>query len=159
MFFTEYNVVCAKYDVMDIAEYVLNYCKKNYDSYISNLRLQKILYYIQGEYVGTYHEPLYDNHIEAWTYGPVVPDAYYNYNSYGADKIKGFNDIDFSIFTDREKQLMNRVIERYKEGNIWSIVAQTHDESPWKLNYAEYANNEIPIEDLEEWFKNHQWGI
>lgn len=155
MFLAESNVICAKYDVMDIAEYVLNYCKNNDDLYISNLRLQKILYYIQGRYVATYHEPLFDNHIEAWTYGPVIPDAYYNYNFYGANKIKDFNIIDLNVFTNTEKQLMNKVIEEYKVGDVWKIVKKTHSEDPWNLNYVEYANNEIPIEDLELWFENH----
>ena len=40
---------------------------------MSNMKLQKMLYYQQGYHLAAFGTPLFDEDIEAWMYGPVVP--------------------------------------------------------------------------------------
>ncbi|OQY42717.1 MAG: hypothetical protein B6240_13665 [Desulfobacteraceae bacterium 4572_87] len=47
---------------------------------ISNLKLQKLVYYAQGFYLALYDEPLFNEPIEAWTHGPVIRELYRSYN-------------------------------------------------------------------------------
>ena len=44
---------------------------------ISNLKLLKLLYYAQGTFLALYGRPLFNESIEAWLHGPVVPDVYH----------------------------------------------------------------------------------
>lgn len=138
------------HDAMDVAEYVLNYCDKKLDNPITNLQLQKILYYIQGAYIAEENDPLFDNRIEAWRYGPVVPDVYYWYNDNMSNKIKNVevkNNIEFS---DREREIIERVVNAKIQIDPWELVRETHKEDPWKKNYIEGMNCEISVYDLEE---------
>lgn len=138
------------YDAIDIAEYVLNYCEKVLNRPITNLQLQKFLYYIQGEYLCEHREPIFDNEIEAWAYGPVVPDVYYAYNSHMSKQIKGVEFVD--IIDAADKELINKVVGELISIQPWKLVEKTHKEDPWNDNYRECKNIEIPIEEIEEYF-------
>ena len=62
------------YDVQDVAEYVITYSEvKDYG--ISNLKLQKILYLIQAYSLIHTKKPCFSEDIEAWDFGPVVPEV------------------------------------------------------------------------------------
>lgn len=148
-------MIYAKYDAMDVAEYVLHYCENVLNKPISNLRLQKILYYIQGAYLRNNREPLFDNDIEAWDYGPVIPDVYYSYNRFIGNPIEGVVPQQEDLFEDEEEQLIEAVVNEKINGSVWDLVDQTHQESPWKDNFKRGYNNEIPIEDIEDWFINN----
>ena len=56
--------------------------------YISNLKLQKLLYYAQGVYVGITGIRLFEDALVAWEHGPVVIDVYHEYARYGAGGIE-----------------------------------------------------------------------
>ena len=152
LFRMEVLILYAKYDALDVAEYVLWYCDEELKRPISNLRLQKILYYIQGKYLYKFHKPLFDNDIEAWAYGPVVPDVYYEYRKYGSEFISGVKPLNEDILSEIDKKLIIKVVkENYKE-DVWKLVDKTHTESPWKHNYKEGYKNIISITDMEEEF-------
>lgn len=77
-----------------VAKYIINYGnKKNYS--ISNLRLQKLLYFIQAYYLAftPSHEPCFAEEIKAWGFGPVVPFVYLTFRSFGGSSILGLNAI------------------------------------------------------------------
>ena len=71
---------------VDLADYIIDKCNKD-DMPISNLQLNKILYCIQRHFLkqGTY--AFYDD-IEAWCFGPVIPDVYYKYGICGVMPIR-----------------------------------------------------------------------
>src|SRR5580704_12809669 len=48
------------------------------------LRLQKLLYYVQGWSLALRGRPAFDDEIEAWTLGPVVPEIYRQFKPVGA---------------------------------------------------------------------------
>ncbi|WP_338660965.1 Panacea domain-containing protein [Paraclostridium sordellii] len=144
----------AKYDAMDVAEYVLWFCETMRNRPISNLRLQKILYYIQGSYLSDFDEPIFDNKIEAWTYGPVVPDVYYSYNSFVGNKITGVVS-DGSLFDSSEIYLIQEVIDAKINIPVWDLVEDTHNEMPWRMNYQEGKKVVIPTLDIKDFFDNN----
>ena len=84
---------------LEVAKYVVTKCKK--DEYpISNLQLQKILYYIQHDFLKKNNKPLFDDDFEAWKFGPVVPSVYYEYSYLGALKI-------YEEYDDYDKIIQN----------------------------------------------------
>ena len=66
------------YNALSVAHYIIDFYNRN-NRGISNLKLQKVLYFVQAEFlVGTFdHRPCFSDPIEAWDFGPVVPSVYH----------------------------------------------------------------------------------
>jgi uncharacterized phage-associated protein len=66
------------YKALDIANKILaKASSSDSEELISNMKLQKLLYYQQGFHLAYFGTPLFDEEIETWMYGPVVPAVYY----------------------------------------------------------------------------------
>ena len=64
------------YPVLAVANKILAYgASATNGELVSNLKLQKLLYYVQGFHLAVFGEPLFEEEIEAWMYGPVVPSV------------------------------------------------------------------------------------
>ena len=60
------------------ANYLLYIMGEAFDD-LTNMKLNKLLYFSQGHYLKKYGRPLFNNVIEAWGHGPVVPEVYSTY--------------------------------------------------------------------------------
>ena len=65
------------YKAISVAKYIINY-SNSIDSPISNLKLQKLLYYVQAAFLVEEGKKCFCDEIVAWAFGPVVPDVYTN---------------------------------------------------------------------------------
>lgn len=117
-------------EALDVAKYVVTKCVN--DKYpISNLQLQKILYYLQYEFLKKSDVPLFEDEFEAWKFGPVVPIVYYEYSYLGAFKIYRKYDNFQKTLSGLEKNmrdLINYVIKNKREVDAWKLVDQTHNQ-------------------------------
>ena len=109
------------HNILDIAKYIIN---KSIDinKPTNNLKLQKILYYIDKEYVIKFNKFLFN--IKAYkitSYGIMFPDVYYEFNIYGSSDIimKQNINVNFSL---SEIDLMNSVIYKYKDYSAIELV-------------------------------------
>jgi uncharacterized phage-associated protein len=68
---------------IDVANYFLSKADPEAGDVISNLKLQKLLYYAQGFHLAIYGERLFIEQIKAWKHGPVVPDIYHHFKKHG----------------------------------------------------------------------------
>lgn len=121
-------------DCRNVSDYIIiKYNQKNQS--ITNLRLQKILYYVQGYFYKFFDVPAFDSDIYCWSYGPVVIDAYYQYNIHGNHDITIPENEHFEILnTINSKQyrdLINKVVEASMSLSVIQLVNKTHAESPW----------------------------
>lgn len=119
------------YSALNMAKYIIDKCTK--DRYpISNLQLQKILYYIQREFLqqGTVAFP---ESIEAWQFGPVVPEVYKQYCGFGALPIRMRYVVDIR---SSDENIINPIIEKKRILNPWDMVSDTHSSGKaWDLIY------------------------
>lgn len=100
------------YKVFDIAEYIIFYSHlKNYS--ISNLKLQKLLYFIQKEFFKNGRK-CFEDEIEFWDCGPIIDNIYKKYKVYSGGNIPGFIAKNPSNITDDDKAIMATVIDKYK---------------------------------------------
>ena len=76
----------------DFANYIL-YLYSDIVSDISNMKLNKLLYFIYGYYYKETGELLFDETFEAWEHGPIVPSVYNKYKSYENKPIKDYDSI------------------------------------------------------------------
>ena len=74
-------------DVKAIANYFISRANREGKD-ITHLKVQKLAYISHGWHLAIAGEPLMANRIEAWPYGPVVPELYYDLRHYGAAPIK-----------------------------------------------------------------------
>jgi uncharacterized phage-associated protein len=99
---------------------------------ISNLKLQKLVYYAQGFHLAAYDKPLFNERIEAWTHGPVVPELYRAYKAYGDGAIPPPIDFDVNKIDDTSRQLLDEVYNVYGQFSAWKLRNMTHMEPPWR---------------------------
>ena len=110
----------------------------------------------------------FDDKIEAWNFGPVVPAAYHEYKQYGSgdiptiesyilfdtDNIWNTERVKFNddVITDEDKNRINKVVDKFSDYSATDLVALTHRQSPWMNAYAPYRNNEITLDAIKEYF-------
>lgn len=137
----------------DAARYFLAINDEDAGDLISHLKLQKLCYYAQGFHLAIYEEPLFNERIEAWQHGPVVPDLWQEYARYGGGSIEKPSDMDFAPYSEEAQELLNEVYEVYGQFSAWKLRNMTHDEAPWAEAWARGPNSEISHESLKLYFE------
>ncbi|MCM1167576.1 MAG: DUF4065 domain-containing protein [Lachnospiraceae bacterium] len=140
---------------LELANYIVVKCVAD-DEPITNLQLQKILYYIQGRHLSIFNVPAFIDEIEAWKFGPVVPKVYYAFCHYGAMPIIRIgNNTDFDEDVDRD--LVDRTIEEKRNMDPWDLVTETHKEGgAWEtifnggVGYRRYIPKDLIRRDFAD---------
>lgn len=144
------------FSAYDVALYFLFIARKdNAGDTISNLKIQKMLYYAQGEFLAFFDVALFPEKIEAWKHGPVVKKIYDNFRKYGklAIDFKELENFRSEIYTKEHLDFLPFIYKKYNSLSAWDLAQKTHKETPWLKNYTENNTNEIPLKDLKEFFK------
>lgn len=118
---------------------------------MSNLKLQKLLYYAQGAFLATTDVVLFDDPILAWMHGPVVETVYKKYGQYYSDGIPFDEDFDFSAFTSDESDLLQQVFHEFGQFAAWKLRKMTCQEAPWRNTKR---GDIISVEAIMNYFKN-----
>lgn len=106
---------------------------------VTNLRLQKLLYFIQKESLRELGTPAFDDDICAWQYGPVIPDVYYAFSFYANMPIINVN-ISPNI-CERIVEIIRNVVKSFADIATWKLVDMTHeDNSPWSKAIREHRD-------------------
>lgn len=159
----------ALYRALDVSRYVIDYSnQKEYG--ISNLKLQKILYFIQAFFLISKEDgtPCFKEKIEAWDFGPVVPEVYREYKQYGSADIPTMRYyIEFDeeniwnskrkiygthVIAKEDEKLINAVVDKFSKYSATDLVTLTHNQAPWENAYVPHKNNEITNEAIKEYF-------
>jgi uncharacterized phage-associated protein/DNA-binding transcriptional regulator YiaG len=123
--------------IESVALYILN---SKYE--ITNMSLQKLLYYIEAFAQILLGERIYDDRCEAWTYGPVYPVIYEKYKSFGKSQIV-VDDIDLTDCLDESvRKVIDFVLANFAIYNGVTLKDLSHSESPWKNAHAGYGEKE-----------------
>jgi uncharacterized phage-associated protein len=137
----------------DVAKYFLAQSSEDAGDLISNLKLQKLVYYAQGFSLALNRRPLFNEQIEAWLHGPVVPDLYHVYKAFGSGHIPHPEEFDLDTFTAEERELLDEVYEFYGQYSAWRLRQLTHDETPWRESYREGSNQVISQDSMTRFFE------
>ena len=120
------------YNAIDIAKKIVCKTDVEHGDTLSNLKLQKLLYYMQGFHLAFFDEPFFNESIEAWTYGPVVPVVFQEFKRYKKRSINPDNYHDDLVLTDDEQQMFDMVYSEYNRYSAVALMNMTHTEGPWK---------------------------
>lgn len=132
------------YDVANYFIWLANEAKED----ISNLKLQKLVYYSQGLYLALYKKPLFPEVIQAWELGPVIAPLYYEYK--GCFRIKRLQEPELSQFSVDDLDFLNHIHKTLGGLSAKHLSDKTHDEEPWKETPR---NHEITQKSMMNFFK------
>lgn len=133
----------------EIAKYLINKTANSEGGeLISNLKLQKLLYYSQAYFYAKYEKPLFNEKIFAWHYGPVILEVYHNYKSFGKRGIPA-EESNINLLK-KEKDMTDEVFDYFGQFSALKLVSMTHAEKPW---VDTELNQEITLSVMGEYFK------
>lgn len=153
------------YDALTIARYIINYSNdRGYG--VTNLKLQKLLYFVQAAFLEIYGFPCFKEDMQAWTLGPVIPSVYHEFKRYGNMDIPkifeyegpgyDFSGVktpyDDSVIQQNHKKSINLIIELFKDYAASTMIKITHEQNGWKNAYQPNQNNPINLDDLKDVF-------
>lgn len=140
------------YKVLSIARYVIERCNSQ-NRTISNLKLQKIMYFVQAEFLVSKNQPCFAEEIEAWDFGPVIPEVYREYKIFGSANIPVVRRIERPlVLSEEDQELINGIVDECAQYSASALVEITHNQSPWLDAYAPGFNNIISKDSIKEYF-------
>ena len=133
----------------DVADYLLANVDEESGDGISNLKLQKLVYYSQGLYLAMQGEPLFDEPIEAWDRGPVVPALYASYKHYHHRPIEPPQQFVAGDYPPEIREILDAVQTVYGQFSAWKLRDMTLGEPPWR---STPRNEPISLDSLAAFF-------
>ena len=140
------------YSARDVAFYIINWCNNNYIA-ITNLKLQKLLYFIQGGYLNYTGMRLIKDDFYAWQLGPVVPGVYSEFAIYSSSAIPSMTGNTQRI-NDNDIFWIEPILQKYARISTWELVNLSHSQDPWKYTYQIFGDKSvIPYESIYQFFR------
>ena len=147
--------------VKDVARLFIDIAEKQAENEqgdgMSNLKLQKLLYFAQGWYMARYGKPLFDETMEAWRLGPVVPSVYAEYVQFGRNPIHDVPPSD-DAFTEEEFSLLMDVVREYWRFSTSALIDMAHETgTPWAKAYRkDEQHTQIDNADIQRYFESQK---
>lgn len=153
--------------VKDVANFFIDAAHKCESEPMTNLRLQKLLYFAQAWCIVRNGHPLFNESIKAWNYGHVVPSIYQKYRICGSNPIASADDdFDYAIFSEDELSVIidvfveygkyttsQLVIMTHKPGGAWSRTVRS-EAIPHDYMIAELSNAKEPLKGIVDLVAN-----
>ena len=141
-----------KYSALDIARYFLFRAEKEDQELLSNLKLQKLVYYAQGIYLAMHGEPIFNDTIQAWNYGPVVPDLYHRFKEHGAEGIHAEPGFDPASIDKSTLDFLDEIFDAFGQFSAIRLMEISHSDKCWK---DADSGEEIPHAAMEKCLKKY----
>ena len=146
------------FSAKELACYISDYYKEKFSKVISPIKLQKSLYFCFAYWGGFVRNSkqaeteitieksdwLFDENIEAWVYGPVVPDVYHDDNLMSNKNEK--------IFDGNEdvQDFINGILDDILCVSDFKLVEVSHSDNCWKKNFDPNSERHNVVIDKED---------
>lgn len=132
--------------IVDVAAYVVEKYKALTGTSPDEMKLHKLLYFVQRTYLDIHDTPLFPEEFEAWRMGPVNREVRMVY-------CEGEIVADTKEISNYHKQIVDKVITEYGQYSPWKLSELTHNEISWQnarkgLNPSENGNVPLKVEDI-----------
>lgn len=115
-----------------VGDYFLSLMDDDAGDTMSNKYLQKLVYLAQGFHLAAYGEPLFNEPIEAWDFGPIVPTLFDYYKKYGPNALPKPIGLNLDLYTKDVRQLLDDIYCIYGQYASWRLRIMLYHEAPWK---------------------------
>ena len=140
---------------LDVAKYfIVKAYEDGQELEMTNMKIQKLLYYTQSIYLALYDEPLFNDNLEAWRYGPVCPPAYHYYYKFESQQLPIPKVREINNLTPEIKALLDEVWWYFGEYHAYQLSNMSHIEFPWRkaragLPSSASSHNKIELNELK----------
>lgn len=124
------------YSVNDVADSILLKLNADEDCYVVNLKLQKLVYYVQAWNFGKNRDAFIDGDFEAWVHGPANRELYDRfkgtkslYSLIGKEDV--LNNEAINVLDEEDSQFIDLILDNYASYNASDLERMTHKELPW----------------------------
>jgi len=156
-----------------IANYFLRLAERD-GTTLSPMKIQKLVYFAHGWHLAIYNDPLIDDTVEAWEFGPVIPTLYHDFKKYGNGRIteqaaklvitksddwrkSSFRYENPELKDSQTETFLDVIWEKYKAFSAVQLSNLTHlPDSPWSEVYSKNVgrkNVDIPDEQIKAYFE------
>lgn len=141
-----------------VANRIIEQCHKKHNGDINLTKLQKLAYYVQGWHLAVFGDTAFNDEIEAWQYGPVVPSLYHRFKYLSGVSIPEehqYANANYEDLTPEQIHLIDQIVDAYGSNSAGKLVELTHKKgTPWANVYQpNHAGITIPVDLIESYFK------
>jgi uncharacterized phage-associated protein len=120
-------------DCLNVARYfIVRAYEDGIEAEMTNMKVQKLLYYAQSLYFALYDKPLFDEEIQAWRYGPVCPPAYRFYSDFEANQLPIPSKDSLLEIPDEKREFLEEIWGYFGGYHAYRLSGMTHLEFPWQ---------------------------
>lgn len=140
---------------IDVTKRILYVAQTNGDL-ITNLKMQKLLYYAQAWFmVNNNKKVLFDDEIQAWQFGPIVPSVYnklkkFKYNPISMD----LSDENWKSLSKKQTVFIEDFCKFFFKFSATELVSMSHNETPWKEAFKKGQYSKISEDSMYEYYSN-----
>jgi uncharacterized phage-associated protein len=145
----------AKYTPQQIANYFI-YMHKQEGKRLDFMKLLKLVYIAYAWYLNRKNEKLFEESIQAWKDGPVIPSLYHEFKTQPSFNIQQYSLNDEGIATtveptdDEVHNILGAVFIMYGKSNGKELSRITHENAPWKNAINKGYNAILDDEDIKK---------
>ena len=128
--------------VTQIASYLLERYQKQFGESMDEIKLQKLLYFLQREAIIRTGELMFEADFRAWKYGPVIVEIHDRYKS---------NDFEETLSQEsqeRWKECLDYIFSEFAPKKTMNLVSLAHGEKSWmraRKGYGKYEKSDVPM--------------
>lgn len=123
----------------EVADFFLSFAHEHGDN-LSNLKLQKLVYYAQAWFLALCDAPLFDEDFQAWVHGPVCVPLYHDFKQYSWHPI--MENPNMPMLDGDVREHLEEVYSVFASFSAYDLENMTHEEAPWLE-----ARGELPIDE------------
>ena len=139
----------------DIANYLIYLMRDSFED-LTNMKINKLLYFAQGHSLKRTGHVLFPEKIEAWKHGPIVESVYQNYKQYSDSPISSYDPALLDNVSPEDQALLFDVAREYGRYTAGTLRNMTHVvDGPWYNVYdPDFSHVEIPVSAIKEYFEH-----
>ncbi|WP_201593303.1 Panacea domain-containing protein [Psychrobacter sp. Pi2-51] len=146
-----------RYSAIAIANAFIEQSNNGKTNNLTPMKLQKLMFFAQSWYLKSNHSALFDGYFERWQYGPVLPEIYHEFKSFGAKSINEFGSSMWSEYQTVDSndyqvtEFLEQIINAYGDYSGTQLSWMTHQpETAWSkgkvgtlINFQEMTEGKV----------------
>ena len=147
-----------------VADYFLSRDEGREDADVTQMKLHKLMYLAQANFLSSVGKRLFDSDIEAFRHGPVITKMYPQFKHYGRNVIVAASDETAwqakenveNYLPEDTKEFLDLVWEKYGDYSASELRKITHSQGPWRNAYKlGHLHSKINDDSMANWYRNH----
>ena len=139
----------------DVAQYFINYSVKDEaEGFISNIKLQKLLFLSQGFHLAIFSSRLFNEYFYPWILGPAIPDLFNKYNRYDNGIITNIEYISYDKFSKRQALFLDHIWSQFGQYAAWKLTDLFNENSAYRRFY--HMDMPITMDFMLKYFKKEE---